>query len=160
MTKPEKAKCPLCGGERCRMPTDDREGYCRTKRRPVRLGDSIIGVCADCGRPFRAAEEYLLRNAVWLKAARKDERLHRACFAGRLGRPLTDADYLFRNRAEGNAVLVAYLDFPTYLAEWGHQFPGTTDLVGALAHEVDRYPAGRVEISALDPEKAKKGGGK
>jgi hypothetical protein len=98
----------------------------KTTMKPTKLGDRIIGKCADCGGPFPLEEEYILRNAVWLQAARKDERLHRACFERRLGRPLTDDDYLARYRAEGNEVKGEVLDLPAYWEEWGHLFKPDT----------------------------------
>lgn len=93
---------------------------------PTKLGDTIIGKCADCSGPFRLEEEYILRNAVWEQAARKDERLHRACFERRLGRALTDDDYLARYWTEGNEVKGEVLDLPAYWQEWGHLLKHST----------------------------------
>jgi hypothetical protein len=89
--------------------------------RKKKFPKTVIGTCVDCGKPFQVAEEYMLRNAVWLQAAKKDERLHRQCFEKRLGRKLTDADYLVKNRAEGNRVYGRVLDPLGYAEEWADQ---------------------------------------
>jgi hypothetical protein len=58
------------------------------KLRNRKMRSRTLGRCADCGRPFLVTEEYILRNAIWDQAARRDERLHSECFEKRLGRPM------------------------------------------------------------------------
>jgi hypothetical protein len=87
------------------------------KTKPSKVLRATLGTCVDCGEPFLVSEEYLLRNAIWDQAAKRDERLHRKCFEKRLGRELTDADYLSKFYVEGNQVKGVVLDWQAYVKE-------------------------------------------
>ena len=72
---------------------------------PPTKPNTSVDTCADCGQSFPLAERYALCCSVWRSVAKREERLHRACFEKRLGRPLTDADCLFGRRVEGDGVM-------------------------------------------------------
>lgn len=56
-----------------------------------------MGICADCGKPSLARDEYIVRSNLWMACgmgAWAAGYLHRQCVEARLGRKLTDADLL------------------------------------------------------------------
>lgn len=70
--------CPECGAGHC--PGNVQARWLRR-----------LLSCADC--QDQCADDYTLKDEVWLAWADKDERLHLRCFEARLGRPLTPDDF-------------------------------------------------------------------